>query len=310
MGVFKKYPEVEHLHKVSEIFLEPEVVVTEKIHGTNVRFGWVEERFRVGGRNEEFDFIASKDDAGMGFLGWLRGTTIPQKVKDIAVSQSEEIIFYGEWHGPRIQKGIRYAEAKQIRLFAVRLNENFIGWDSVINFSQMINVNTVPVLYRGIPSKEIFDGLRVKPSVVAYENGIGAEDNFMEGIVITPRFMRQRNAIEDKWIIAKYKNPRWEERQSLREGKEVPVTPVDAKEFVDEFFTEERLEHVLTNLKEKGIDVTASTAIGLIIKGMYDDVVKEAQNEFEQFSPEAKKSIGQLHARKTKALLHFYLEQG
>ena len=49
MGVFAKYPEIELLHRVPDIMQEPEVVVTEKIHGTNARFGWGDGRFRIGG---------------------------------------------------------------------------------------------------------------------------------------------------------------------------------------------------------------------------------------------------------------------
>lgn len=311
MSVFKKYPEIENLHKVPEIFLEPEVVVTEKIHGINVRFGWVAGGFRIGGRNMEFDFGKSDDNEAKNFVGWMRATEISAKVEALAEALQKEIIFYGEWHGRGVKKNIRYSDIKNIRIFAVRVTKGedsrFVDWDKVVELAGIIGLTTVPVLYRGIPSSEVFDDLRIKPSVVAYENGVGNEAEFAEGVVIIPNPMHLKYSTGDdeKWIMAKYKNPIHEERKSLREFKRRPLKPEGAEEFVEEFFTSERLEHVLDGLEEQGVDVASRASIGIIIKSMFDDVIKESKEEFQNLSDDVKHAVGKLHAAKTKALLNF-----
>lgn len=305
MGTFKKYSEIENLHRAPAVLDEPEVVVTEKIHGTNVRFGWVEKRFRVGGRNEEFDLEASAPSTGMGFVGWIRETDLPRKVEELAEQLGSEVILYGEWHGQGIQKGVQYVDGKDFRVFDVRIDDDLAGWDEVVRIAEAVGLKTVPLLYRGAPSRELFDELRVKPSTVAHENGVGSEENLTEGVVIKPTTMKRDEC--GSWVMAKHKNPRWEERKSLKENKPQPDIPSGAQEFVEEFFTPERLEHVLTALRESGVDVMASSTIGPAIRGMYEDVVKESKEEFSTLPDDVKKAIGKLHSSRTKKLLDDYV---
>ena len=229
MGTFSKWTDVEGLVRVPEILslgYVREVVVTEKIHGTSVRFGVVDDVFRVGGRNEEFDFVTSGSKVGMGFLGWLREKSeIVQKLKDLAVELRQDVIVYGEWHGEGIQKGIKYLPAgRDFRSFGVRFGEDLQDHDVVVKVSERIGVQTVPVLYRGVPDIEVFDQLRVAPSVVAKENEIDLENNFAEGIVISAIPMqRVGQSVGQSWLIAKHKDPRFAERVSEQKDKRPKV---------------------------------------------------------------------------------------
>lgn len=305
MGVFLKYPEIELLHRVPDIMQEPEVVVMEKIHGTNVRLGWVDGRFRIGGRNEEFDLETSVPSAGYGFLGWLRTTDLIQKVKDLAESLSAEVIFYGEWFGPGVQKGVIYAQEKQLRIFDVRVNDGLMDWDEVVQFTERVGLKTVPLLYQGKPDREILDGKQSVPSTVAFENGVGMDENIGEGIVVKPSRMHRN--LHNDWVIAKHKSPKFSERKSLSEGKPKPATPESAITFIEEFFTPQRLEHVLIDMRASGIDVTAPSTTGQIIRGMYGDVLKESKPEYEQLDEDSRKAVDKHHAGKTKVLLGIWL---
>jgi len=312
MGLFKKFPEIRSLHKVTEdIFRGQEVVVTEKIHGRNSRFGWVDGRFRVGGHSEEFELIKSGPSTGEGYMGWIRESGIAERTDKLARELGAEIIFYGEWFGRGVQKGVKYFEAeKGFRIFDVRINEEFVGWDEVVRLAGIIDLPLVPLLYRGVPSQEVFDELRLRSSTVAHENGVGSEGNLAEGIVIKPTTMH-RNHEGGEWVMAKHKHPKFEERKSmsLYGEKERPPTPAEAPEFVEEFFTAMRLEHVIDKIREQGVDISAPKAIGLTIRGMYEDVVlKEAIEEFAALSKEARDAVDSLHAKTTKRLLEAYLK--
>ena len=309
MEKFSRYLEIESLHRVPEILMVRETVILEKIHGINIRFGYVGEQFRVGGKNEEFDLEKSAPSAGFGFVGWLRESSIPKLVADLAKDLKQDIIFYGEWHGKGIQKVVQYLDKKDLRIFDVLVEDEFKSWDYVVDLSNTIGVKTVPLLYRGAPSMEIFENLRHFPSRVAYEHGFGAEDNIAEGIVIKPTPMARN--LRGDWIISKHKDPKFEERASLRkEPKAHSINPEEAYTFVEEFFTSERLNHVLTYVRESGVDVASPKAIGLAIKGMYDDVIKESKEEFSNLPEEIQKAINKLHSSRTKHLLERYLLGG
>lgn len=303
--VFAKYPEIELLYRVPDIMQEPEVVITEKLHGTNTRFGWVDGRFRIGGRNEEFDIEASAPSSSYGFLGWVRTTDLMQKVKELANALNAEVIFYGEWFGPGVQKGVVYAKDKQLRIFDVRVNDDLVDWDKVVQFTERVGLKTVPLLYRGKPDKEVFDGKQSAPSTIAYENGVGSEENIGEGVIVKPSRMH-RNLYSD-WVIAKHKSQKFSERKSLSEGKSKPATPESATAFVEEFFTLQRLGHVLTNLHSSGVEIAAPSAIGQIIRGMYGDVLKESKPEYDQLDEDSRKVVDKHHAGRTKILLGIWL---
>lgn len=301
MGAFSKYPEIELLHRVPDIMQEPEVVVMEKIHGTNARFGWVDGKFRIGGRNEEFDLQTSTPSTGYGLMGWLHTTDLVQRVQKLAESISAEVIFYGEWFGPGVQKGVVYAKDKQFRVFDVRVNDDLVDWDQVVSLTERVGLQTVPLLYRGKPNREILDRHQTAPSVVAFENGVGTQENIGEGVVIKPSRMHRN--LHNNWVIAKHKGPKFSERKSLSEGKAQVATPESATAFTDEFFTLQRLEHVLTNMRSSGVDITVPSATGQIIRSMYGDVLKESKPEYELLDEDARKAVDKGHAGKTKILI-------
>lgn len=304
MGLFKKYPHIELLHRVPEIMAEPRVVVQEKPDGTNFRYGWVDGRFRIGGHNEEFDFLTSNPNACFGALGWARATNLDKRVEELARSLGVEIIFHDEWFGPGVQKRIVYSNEKQQRTFDVRIDGELVDWERVVELTERLGHRTVPLLYEGKPDMDVFNQLRVAPSKIAYENDLGSEENIAEGIVIKPTRMHKKN--NDQWIIAKHKAPKFSERKSLVEGKAPLVVPACATTFLDEFITLERLEHVLSSLRSAGVDVMDPKQTGTIIQGMYADVIKESGPEFEQLDEESQKAINKRHGGRTKILLDIW----
>jgi len=116
------------------------------------------------------------------------------------------------------------------------------------------------------------------------------------------------------WAIAKYKHPKFEERASRRGGgdgqKAIVVPTASATAFITEFWTDERLNHVASGIRERGVDPRSGDAMPMFIKGMFHDVVeKEGIPEWQTLTDDDKKMVGRLHPKKTKELLETYLSK-
>jgi Rnl2 family RNA ligase len=303
---FTKYQHLEALSKIQDIFLEPEVVCTEKIHGTNARVGLVEGVFRIGGRNQEHT-NDMQGDSVMGFVKWVR--SYEAQIQEVFKGHS--VVFYGEWFGPGIQKGVVYSPDKAFRVFDVRLDGKYADWDAVVELSAKAGFITVPVLYRGFPKLEVFDRLIEMQSTVAQEFGMKVENNTHEGIVIKPSKMKV-SPITGEWMIAKYKNAKFAERKSEKEKKDFKPLPGEVHKFVEEFVTDTRLEHVIDHLRDQGIEVKGMEATPHVLKEMNLDILREGASEVDKLTADETvewKQVSKLVSARTTTLLKQYLRK-
>lgn len=140
MGEFYPFPHLEHLSRYPEIYALNRVIITEKIHGTNARFGLVDGQFRVGGRNTELD----DKNTNFGFYQWAGD--LEQRLRDaMQGSPEQDVIIYGEWCGPKIQKGIVYAQEKQFWAFVVRMGKYLLPVLEGLEIAAQLGLHTVPV---------------------------------------------------------------------------------------------------------------------------------------------------------------------
>lgn len=305
---FTKYQHLEALAQpeMQGILLQPEVVCTEKIHGTNARVGWVDGVLRIGGRNQEHTNDLQGDSV-MGFVRWVRESDLATRFASIF--QGHNVILYGEWFGSGIQKGIYYGKEKQFRVFDVRLDGRYQDWDAIVVTASSLGLQTVPLLYRGVPKMSLFEGLLDLQSTVAKELGVETENNLHEGIVIKPTKM-VINEYTGQWLIAKYKPARWSERKSdkLREAKPIPI---ESHAFVEEFVTDTRLEHVLDHLRDDGVAIDDIKATPFVIKEMSIDIHREGQAEREKLEAAGIewKSISKLISSRTSVMFREYLHK-
>lgn len=250
---------------------------------------------------------------------WVRqNSQVCARLREFAQEIGKNVTVYGEWFGAGIQKGIVYLPKgeKGFRVFGARIEEDIVEWDTVAGIAKRIGVRTVPILYRGLPNIENLDHLRAIPSRTAEEHGIDDDKNLAEGVVI---FAVPMQKIGLEWLIAKHKRPEHAERKSEREGKALKISVEEAEAlsnaqtaaeaFVEEFWTLERLEHVLTYMRESdpSLDTRSSKIIGPAIRGMFDDVMKEGQPEWHALPEDAQRIVGKIHPATTKSLLEAYV---
>ena len=291
MADFKLYPDIERYTEKHPISLFKDVVATEKVDGTLVRFGLVDGVYRAGGRNVEFDGTKQLDSFGA--EKWLKEHDAEGRLR--SKYDGYNMIVYGEFYGKGIMNRIDYGNDKYFRIFDVMVDDVFLDQSDVEDVSQNLGFATMPVVYSGYNYLPALKKTATKLTCV----GIPREKNLLEGVVVRPTIRLKDK--RGRWIIAKVKNPGFDEIRP--EPKVVPGVPEDTKDKILRYATEERLNHVLLRMREEGVKLTVE-ATGDVIRRFVADVVKEA----EDMTEEDKKFIGKLIPSEAKKLYFNYLE--
>lgn len=176
-SAFQKYTDIESLRRHGRILDEGEqVVITEKIHGANARFGWLDGVFWVGS-HEKWKRRPAKGEPA----GWWWKAVLDEGLEE-RLKQAPDIGFYGEVYGPGVQAGFTYGHASlKVRFFdALDLKTGrYLDQDAFIDLACGLGLEVVPLLYRGPWSsdlRKLADG----PSI------IGGSNNIREGFVVKP----------------------------------------------------------------------------------------------------------------------------
>lgn len=193
---FNKYTGIENAKNFPSLFLEmDEVSVTEKIHGTNFRAGWVpffadtlwkrlkqwlgfapKWEFAYGSHNVQ---LQSK----MLYTGYYDKNVYAEAVVKYSlpkILKPGEVI-YGEIYGDGIQKGYPYGcnngERKAV-FFDLKIDGVYVNPDTFFNFARERDLPFVPELYRGFFNKEEILKLRDGNSVLV------SSQKVREGVVV------------------------------------------------------------------------------------------------------------------------------
>ncbi len=302
-----KWPHLENIDKHPE-FLEDAkwITVTEKIHGFNARFGKTLEGPWVGSRNN----VAKEGKSLQGFYEWAL-----TRMGDAPAGYT----FFGEWAGKNIQKSINYGEKKFFLFGVSKYTEGLADWldrHSIESWAKLLSCETVPLLYDGPwPSDDVhtadLEYWRRTDSLVAVrtptDDGptVGQKT---EGICIAawpPAADKYGNP-----LILKWKNPAFAELASARRDKKLPADLSNVQPFVDEYATEERLNHVLEQVEEAINDGGAGAEdprdvqyTGEVLRTYYEDVVREGSDDFEKLSKNDQHLVGKTLNNAVKPML-------
>lgn len=312
---FTQYPHMENLDEMPEVLNLPEVIVTEKVHGSGMRIAVIDGELHIGGRKLEFTDIRPDTREGLCFIQWVLDTGLDKRM--IEAFSGQDVILYGEWHGsgtpkknwPQVQKGIKYIKGNDFRVFDVKVDGRYVPQDDVASWAARVGLKTMPVLYRGKPGNEIFHSLIDTMSRVGEENGIVDPENTIEGIVIRPpEFLWDEKG---RPIMAKLKIGKWAERASEQKRPKMQPKPraiiPGAVEFAREFVTEARLGHVLDQLREEGKPADR-TSMGDVMRLMGQDVKREGAAALERSNLEWK-DVSPHVTRMTKEIFLKYLDK-
>lgn len=204
---FPEYAKIGHLKNYPDLFTEgDQVVVTEKIHGTNFRAGWVPvqldtfwKRFtymvkKIVGRADEWEFVYGSHAVNISDKGYGNGF-YPKNVYSEAVQNyglehkiPKGYVIYGEIYGSGIQKGYGYGlepHEHRLAIFDVLVTDHnyqqrYLDWEGVEHFSKATLLPLVPVLYKGSYKPEVIDDW------VGGKSVLSPAQNVREGCVIKP----------------------------------------------------------------------------------------------------------------------------
>jgi RNA ligase (TIGR02306 family) len=203
---FPVYTHIQHLKKYCDVFTSEDiVVVTSKIHGTNVRASrckcvndtwWKRALSFIGFRKNKWEFIVGSHNVE---LKTYKETAfykenVYQKIADELDLKSKlknGEILYGEIFGPGIQKGYDYGQKKlAFRAFDLMRDGVFVDWDDLVSWCKEHGIETVPELYRGkydaelvrqlatgastFPNTPVKEGVVVRTEKEAYRGNVRA----------------------------------------------------------------------------------------------------------------------------------------
>jgi RNA ligase (TIGR02306 family) len=150
VAVFHKYTSIEHYRNYPDVFEEgEEVVVLEKIHGTNCRVGAAVLPNEDG--EPEFTLLAGSHNTrrkqGMYWepFQWCAGLEFALRWN----ASSLPMIIFGEIFGPGVQDMAYGQPTKGFRMFDISCKGKYLSWDTVKNYASKFDIPLVPELYRG-----------------------------------------------------------------------------------------------------------------------------------------------------------------
>ena len=204
--LFPVYHKISHFKNYPDLFEEGEdVVVTEKIHGTNFRAGWApmladswwKKVKKFFGYLRKWEFVVGSHQVQINieknWKGFYPTNVYAQAVIDYNLKDVIPFgyIIYGEIYGDGIQKGYHYGcedGHRELRIFDVLVTagpseelQGYLSWGAVTAIAEIICVPTVPVIYQGPYRKEL---------VKDWESGhsqLCPTQKHREGIVVKPR---------------------------------------------------------------------------------------------------------------------------
>lgn len=195
---FKKYTSIENFKNYNKLFAgNEEVVITEKIHGTNFRCGWVpfeadtlwKKLKGLLGLNPKFEFVFGSHNVQlqnkMLYKGWYDKNVYSEAVHKYKLKEvlSKGQVVYGEVYGAGIQKGYTYGceeNERKLIIFDLMEDGKYLDHDDVKAFGISTCVPVAPKLYDGPFGGADLEKLVSGPSVLAPSQKV------REGVVIRP----------------------------------------------------------------------------------------------------------------------------
>jgi RNA ligase (TIGR02306 family) len=178
--LFVSYTDVENLRNFPDVLTEgEEVSITEKLHGTNCRIGFVEGEWMAGSMEVRRAKPAEGQDLGNIYWSPLNVPGVRALIEELA-AKHRQVILFGEVYGSKIQN-LAYGKVGQLGFAAFDLlaDGKYVDAAEFVERCSKHSVPMVPVLKRGPFHIE---------EVKAFSCGkttLGA-DHIREGVVVKP----------------------------------------------------------------------------------------------------------------------------
>jgi len=192
--VYSKFPRIQNYPNMFDE--NEEVVVTEKIHGTNFRAGWVPFVANNWWRkalvllriDPKWQFVYGSHYVQLSekllYDGYYKKNIYAEIVKryDLEKRIAKGQVIYGEIYGAGVQKGYDYGlkEERDLIIFDIQENGKWLAYDNFKAEADSMYIKTCPVLYRGPMKDSNLEQNMQGASVLAPEQKV------REGCVVKP----------------------------------------------------------------------------------------------------------------------------
>lgn len=263
---FKKYTSIPRIEKCKQIMDAREVVVTEKIHGSNFRIKVTQQGFILGSR--ELTLSEGNDNFNK-FMHLFEAMDSDKFAKefDLPLTLGMEVIIFGEVFGGGYANGCTYKDTHAFRAFDIFVDGIPVEYDLFVDICNKLDLQTTPLLYRGKPDYDLFLTLIGKSDLTV-------EQDKGEGIVIKAYGYFDHNGSP---LYAKMVSERFAEAKSA--PKPVSAEKMAEREvckgFAETYVTEARVDKMVMKLKEAGKHTGQMTDMQFLIPLLWEDLEKE-----------------------------------
>jgi RNA ligase (TIGR02306 family) len=198
---FHKYTDLENIRHFDNVFLENEqVVIHEKIHGTNFRCGRLKRQIRDNFFLKIWDKLMIKFFGEYEFVYGTRNVQLETENQEnfyegniyldavkkykLDIYCPADTIIYGEVFGKGVQD-LEYGltDRTDLVVFDVKVNDKYLSYFDLVGFCMAHALNMPPELYCGPYSKDILLANTKGESILAKHYGVS---QMREGAVIRP----------------------------------------------------------------------------------------------------------------------------
>lgn len=291
MSRLPSFPKIFNLgHDAIERLFDGEVEITEKVDGSQFRFG-------IDGNNEllfgsKGVQLYNKDQNGM-FNVALEQI---EKRKDKLIQIRQDVVrltgnpdiclfFYGEYLNKPKHNVLAYERMPKdnIILFAVKVGENFeFNYDAIKHYAELLGFEVVPLIYRGVfegnGEQTLYE--RLKKVITETQSVLGKQ--IIEGVVIKNysqfHFMAGSNPSPcfGKYVREDFKETLHKEWGNIS-GKNA------LQEFIDGYKSEARWQKAIQHLREAGELENSPRDIGKLMIEIKKDIAQEEKVVIEKF---------------------------
>jgi RNA ligase (TIGR02306 family) len=196
--LFERYTDMENLRHFPAV-IQPgeEVILTEKVHGSNVRIGVVDGVMLAGSHGLQRK--RPEPEHMETHTYWFPGTLAPVvALLDALKAQHRQVILFGEVYGSRIQK-LDYGQKRGLGFaaFDLYVDGKYLDYDAFSALCRTHGVPTVPELGRGPYALDFVRSLSGGPTTLP-------GNHIREGVVV--KLARERSDARVGRVVLKYLN--------------------------------------------------------------------------------------------------------
>lgn len=257
------YPSIYAIgHKAIADIFKSEVLVEEKIDGSQFSFGVIDGELQCRSKNKQIILDAPEKMFGQAI--------------DVALYLAKFLtpnwVYRCEYLEKPKHNTLAYSRVPEQYLILYDINtglEEYMSPVEKASYARALGLETVPLLYQGIVSDfEMFKGFLERESILG-----GCK---IEGVVVKNYALFTQ---EKKVALGKYVSEDFKEKHTKQWGESNPSQGDFVLKLANQYRTKARWRKAIQHLREQGLLDNSPKDIGLIIKEVGQDILKEEESE-------------------------------